>query len=207
MKTQIITIHGGETFGSYESYISWLKSFELDISDTDKKSWKDSLSEKLGEDYEILALRMPNSMNAKYLEWKIWFEKYLPYIQDNVIFVGNSLGGIFLAKYFSENDYSRSIKGIFMLAAPFEKVSLTDDMADFVLQNDLSKLALYGNKVHLYHSKDDQVVPFTHLAQYQNMLPNAIIRTFETMGHFRVSEIPELIEDIKSLAYQKSVLK
>jgi len=199
MKTQIITIHGGETFGSYDAYISWLKSFELDFERTKIKSWKDTLGEKLGDDYEILNLKMPNSLNAKYLEWKIWFEKFIPYFTNDAIFVGNSLGAIFLSKYFSENGYSKGVKGIFMLAAPYDKVSPTDDMADFVLLKDLSRLAAYGGKVHLYHSKDDPVVPFFHFEQYQLALPNAKVRIFKDKQHFHVSELPELIEDIKAL--------
>jgi predicted alpha/beta hydrolase family esterase len=138
-------------------------------------------------------------MNAKYLEWRIWFEKFLPYFRNHAIFVGGSLGGIFLAKYFSEQDYEKEVKGIFLLAAPYDKVSPTDDMADFILPKSLSKLAAYGNKVHLYHSQDDDVVPFSHLAQYQMQLPQAQVRTFKDQGHFSVPELPELIADIKAL--------
>jgi len=199
MKTQIITIHGGETFGSYEVYIAWLMSFEIDLNYADKKGWKDDLKEKLEGGFEIVQPEMPNWMNAKYLEWKIHFEKYLPFINGDAVFIGHSLGGIFLAKYFSENDYPKKVKGIFMLAAPYDKVSSTDDMADFVLSNDLSKLASYGDKVYLYHSKDDPIVPFSHLTQYQKQLPMAKVRILENMGHFRVEEIPELIEDIKNI--------
>ena len=199
MKTQIITVHGGETFGSYDAYITWLKSFELDFERTKMKGWKDTLGEKLGDDYEILSLRMPNSLNAKYLEWKIWFEKFIPYFAKDAIFIGGSLGGIFLAKYFSENDYDKGVKGIFMLAAPYDKTNPTDDLADFILSEDLSKLAAYGSKVHLYHSKDDPIVPFSHLAYFEKALPEAKVRVFTDKGHFLVPELPELVEDIKSI--------
>ena len=86
-----------------------------------------------------------------------------------------------------------------MLAAPYDKVSPTDDMADFTLSKDLSKLAAYGDKIHLYHSKDDPVVPFSHLADYQKVLPKAKVRIFNDKGHFMVPELPELIDDIKTL--------
>ena len=46
---------------------------------------------------------MPNSMNARYKEWKIMFNKFLPFFKNNLVLVGHSLGGIFLAKYLSEN--------------------------------------------------------------------------------------------------------
>jgi len=205
MKTQIITIHGGETFGSYEAYISWLESFKLDFDMMGMKGWKDTLGEKLGNDFEVLNLRMPNSMNAKYLEWKIWFEKFIPYFNESAIFIGHSLGGIFLAKYFSENDYPKgikSIKAIFMLAAPYGPINDQDNLADFILSKDLNgldRLAAYGDKVHLYYSKNDTVVPFSDLARYQKRLPEAKVRIFEDKGHFRIAELPELIDDIQVL--------
>lgn len=199
MKTQVITVHGGETFGSYDAYIAWLKSFTIDFDRATTKTWKDTLGEILGDEYEIIPLKMPNSLNSKYMEWKIWFDKYVPFFNENSIYIGNSLGAIFLAKYFSENQYPKSVRGIFMLAAPSGPVSPTDDMADFVLAKDLNILAAHADKVHLYHSKDDPVVPFSHLADYRKHLPHAKVRVFEDKGHFHVLDLPELIEDIKAI--------
>ena len=199
MKTHIITIHGGETFGTYDAYISWLTSFTPDFERMKTQGWKDTLGEQLGDAYEVMHMKMPNSLNAKYLEWRIWFEKFIPVFQDDAIFVGNSLGAIFLAKYFSENEYPKKVKAIFLLAAPYGSVSPTDDPADFIPDKDMSRLAAYGNKVHLYHSTDDPVVPFSHLAEYQKHLPQARARVFDTLGHFNIAEIPELVEDIRAL--------
>jgi len=103
MKKQVIFIHGGGNFDSYKSYLSFLRRDKFDINELKKKKWKDSLDKDLGSKFEVLMPKMPNSSNAKYLEWKIWFEKLLPFINQEVIFVGKSLGGIFLAKYLSEN--------------------------------------------------------------------------------------------------------
>jgi predicted alpha/beta hydrolase family esterase len=177
----------------------FLRNFKLDFTHINDKGWKDDLKQKLENDYEIIMPRMPNSWNAKYIEWKIWFEKYLPYIRDNAIFIGNSLGAIFLAKYFSEHEYTRSVKGIFLLAAPYESPSEQDSLADFILPADMSRLTAYGDKVHLYHSADDPVVPFTDLKKYQDKLPRAQVRALEDRGHFIVAELPELVEDIQKL--------
>jgi hypothetical protein len=43
-------------------------------------SWKKWLAEGLSQHYEVMRPDMPNTMNAKYAEWKIWFEKYFRYI-------------------------------------------------------------------------------------------------------------------------------
>ena len=77
MKKQIIIIHGGETFETYKQYISFLKSIEIDFEKMTSEGWKDTLGKKLGRGFEIVLPRMPNSFNAKYLEWKIWFEKMI----------------------------------------------------------------------------------------------------------------------------------
>ena len=47
--------------------------------------------------------RLQYRTNARYEEWKIWFERMIPFLNDNVILVGHSLGGIFFVKYLSEN--------------------------------------------------------------------------------------------------------
>jgi hypothetical protein len=78
MKKQVVVIHGGDTFDSYEDYLTFLNAFEVDKESLFLKDWKSTLQSELGENYEVLCLQMPNMFNAKYLEWKIWFEKYIP---------------------------------------------------------------------------------------------------------------------------------
>jgi hypothetical protein len=75
MKKQVVIIHGGDTYDSYEKYLEDLKALKLDFTRVTKKSWKDSFEEDLGEGFEVIRPEMPNWMNAKYLEWKIWFDK------------------------------------------------------------------------------------------------------------------------------------
>jgi hypothetical protein len=50
---------------------------------TRQPSWKKWLSEGLADSYQVIRPDMPNTMNAKYSEWKIWFEKYFRYISGN----------------------------------------------------------------------------------------------------------------------------
>ncbi len=104
MKEQILIINGGNTFPSYGDYISHLKTKELNLERLKPiKDWKDSFQEDLGENYEVFIPKMPNITNARFEEWKIWFEKIINKLNENSILIGHSLGGIFLAKYFEEN--------------------------------------------------------------------------------------------------------
>ena len=104
MKKQVVVIHGGTTFDTHEEYISFLKNREASIEKfKTQKDWKNSLEKELGTDFEIFVPRMPNGTDARFEEWKIWLERMIPFLDDDVILVGHSLGGIFLAKYLAKN--------------------------------------------------------------------------------------------------------
>lgn len=119
-------------------------------------------------------------------------------LEENVIFIGHSLGGIFLAKYLSEEEYPKRIKATLLVAAPY---NTPDDhpYVDFNILTDLSGLQKQGGKIYLYHSKDDQIVPFSNFERYQRELPTASARIFADKQHFRQADFPELITDIQNL--------
>lgn len=99
---QILVIHGGHVYSTYADYVHELKNEKVDLERLKYElDWKDSLAADLGDEYEVLVPSMPNKTNAKYREWKIWFERIVPLLKNDVILVGHSLGGIFLAKYLS----------------------------------------------------------------------------------------------------------
>ncbi|MCE9644017.1 alpha/beta hydrolase [Candidatus Parcubacteria bacterium] len=198
MTQQVFVIHGGDTFDSYEEYLAFLRVKKVDLEGTKRRDWKSSLSERLGEGYEVIAPRMPSKENAKYAEWKIWFEKFIPLLGDQPVLIGHSLGGIFLAKYLSEEIYPQRIRATLLVAAPYS-AAVGETLGDFVLKPDLEGLARQGGDLFLYHSKDDPVVPFVDMEAYRKALPTTQIRVLENRGHINQEEFPELIEDIKSL--------
>lgn len=198
MKKQILIIHGGNAFEKYEDYLSYLKNKEVSIDKLNFKDWKRSLGEVLGNEYQVLNPQMPNSQNARYSEWKIWFERLIPILDDTVVFIGHSLGGIFLAKYLSENSYPKKIKAIFLIAAPFNTKD-EHPLVDFVLSNDLSSFSKQCENIFLYQSKDDEVVPYSNVLNYQKFIPDAKVRIFENRKHFNQTELFEIVSDIKSL--------
>jgi hypothetical protein len=56
MKKQIILIHGGSTYATYEDYLSALKNGKIDFEryKSQQKHWKQTLNQKLGEPYELV---------------------------------------------------------------------------------------------------------------------------------------------------------
>jgi uncharacterized protein len=197
-KQQIIVIHGGNAFDKYEDYIEDLKTKEVSLERLLYKDWKKNLPEVLGEQYEIIAPQMPNALNARYLEWKIWFSRLTPLFAKEVILIGHSLGGIFLAKYLSENKYPKKIKAVFLVAAPYN-TEKQHPLVGFNLQKDLSKFQKQAGKIYAYHSKDDFVVPFSNLKSYQKALPKMKVKIFKDRIHFNQESFPEIVDDIKKL--------
>lgn len=199
MKKQIVVIHGGNPFDTYKQYIFSLKKQKIDFEKIKRKEWKDSLEKKLGRGFEVILPKMPNSANSKYLEWKIWFEKLVPFLEKKIIFVGHSLGGIFLAKYLSENKFPKKILGTFLVAAPYDDKDSSYSLADFKLKKDLSGLQKQSGMLLLYHSKDDDVVPFVDFRKYKKALPKAYFKEFQKKGHFNQKNFSELVRDIKKI--------
>jgi predicted alpha/beta hydrolase family esterase len=96
---------------------------------------------------------------------------------------------------------TRPIAGIFLIATPYwggdgwryegyERVALPMGFA--------AKLP-NGTALFLYHSRDDDTVPFAHLALYAAKLPRATIRDFDGRGHQLNNDLTEVATDIKSL--------
>lgn len=196
---QVFVIHGGGTFSTYERFIDYLKTGRLEIEKEEHCDWKKNLRGDL-KGCEVITPKMPNAQNAQYTEWAIWFERHIPFIQDGVIFVGHSLGAMFLAKYLSENDFPKKIKATLLVAAPFEATD-ENNLTQFALLPSLQKFINQSKHIHLFHSKDDFVVPFSELHKYQEALPNASVHTFENENHFFHQEhFPELVETIKKLS-------
>lgn len=200
MKQQIVAIHGGDTFDTYKDYISFLKNRKIDPERLKpKKDWKNTLLEQLGENYEVLLPSMPNITNSQYKEWKIWFERIIPFIKKNAILIGHSLGGIFLAKYLSQNTMSKNTKAAILVAAPFDDVDSKESLASFKLPSSLKKFSGQTGKIYVIHSKDDPVVPFEDLRKYQRALPNAETMIFDNKEHFNQETFPEIVRLIKRL--------
>ncbi|MFP4656767.1 MAG: alpha/beta hydrolase [Candidatus Woesearchaeota archaeon] len=199
-KKQIILIHGGETWKKREDYIRYLKTREISLER--RESWsREYLEKQLSQEFRIIRPQMPLKEDAKYEDWKIWFERHLEFLDDDCILIGNSLGGIFLAKYLSENDFPRRIKATFLVCPPFDDSIPDEDLAGgFELGNDLSKLEKNSHMVKLMFSKDDEVVPPSQAEKYKEALKDAeIIMYDDKNGHFNIKEFPEIVEMIRKI--------
>ena len=165
--------------------------------------WPQTLRAQLGSDFEVFIPSMPNSENARYEEWKIWFERHFEFLRDDIILICWSQGGMFITKYLSENKPPFSIKALFLVASPFDFVvtdGCREDGGDFYA--DVKKIKLLENvseNIFILHSRDDFVVPYEHALKFKKALTSAMLVTFEDKNHFLVEELPELVGQIKRL--------
>lgn len=199
-KHQIIFIHGGMTFEKEKEYLDFLKN--RPISPEGKRYWSgDDFAKNLGRNFEIIRPQMPLKENARYKDWKIHFERFFPFIGGGgkLILIGASLGGIFLARYLSENKFPKRVFSLYLIAAPYD-----DDLPDeglcngFRLKSDLSLLSKSAKHINLVFGKDDEVVPLEHGLKYAAKLPSArLIILKNTKGHFRLKKFPALAKMIK----------
>jgi predicted alpha/beta hydrolase family esterase len=198
-RPQIFIIHGGMTFKNKKDYIDWLKNRSISVEK--KQRWSvEYLDRKLGKEFDIIRPRMPLQDDAKYADWKIFFERHFPYFRNNIILIGSSLGGIFLAKYLSENKFPKKIRATFMICAPYDNTIEGEDLVGgFKLGADLSLIEKNSKKTYLMFSRDDETVPVSHAEKYRSKLKNSEIIIYKSKnGHFKISEFPEIVKIIKT---------
>jgi predicted alpha/beta hydrolase family esterase len=201
MKQQILVINGGTTFNNKAEYIEYLENLEINKQYlVSKIDWKGSLSTSLGASFEVLSSKMPNSANAQYLEWKLYFERVTNVLDDNLIIIGHSLGGIFITKYLSENIFPKKIKALILLAAPYEEEVGGESLGSFNHVAGFKKLLEQVNKIYILHSKDDLVVPYLDAKKYQDKLIRSKLITFDDKGHFNQEEFNEIIDLIREIS-------
>jgi hypothetical protein len=92
----------------------------------EKKRRRMTLQEQLPE-FKVIKPEMPNKDMARYSAWKLWFEKYLPFLDsEKLIVIGHSLGAMFLIKYLGENQFPLSISQLHLVAPALDEQGLNE---------------------------------------------------------------------------------
>ena len=190
-KKQILLIHGGNSFSSYEKYLADLKASTVEYDRLKpSRRWRDTIIDAF-PDADILAPTMPNSANAQFDEWAIYFEKIMPHLAQDACIVGHSLGAMFLAKYLHHTPLPLPARQLMLIAGGYN--SGAEDYGSFALTS-ATGLERSARDIHLFHSQDDFVVPYSELDKFHADLPTATVHRFTDRNHFLDPEFPELIE-------------
>ena len=156
-----------------------------------------SLREALGPDFAVEYPEMPDGDAPEFGKWGARISRELSASDGEVILVGHSLGASTLLKYLSEEQIERPIAGLFLIATPFWGTK--DWEAEYALREDFPAALPEDMPIFLYHSRDDEWVPFAHLALYAERLPQATVRGFDGRGHQFGDDLSEVAEDIAKL--------
>lgn len=203
---QVLVIHGAGSFAHVPraDFVAELRKREVTLESLRRGAdWKANLRTALGPDFDVLQPRMPDADSPWYDAWEAWFEQIVPLLDDEVILIGHSLGGLFLAKYLSEKDFPKKILATALVAAPYtgpeENIEERIRKANWNLGGDLSKFAAQSPKIILVHSDDDPTVPFRAMERFAEKLPQAQQITLHGQGHIRGESLPELETELRKL--------
>lgn len=157
------------------------------------------LHKSLGPDYHIRHPLMPEAGNPRYEAWKESIKAELAAAKVPVILLGHSLGGSVLLKMFAHEPVPANVPGLVLMGMPFWGAE-DWKLDEFAISEAGFKKLSSLSPVYLYHSRDDEQVPFTHLEMYQEVLPLATVRIFSDTDHSYSDAVAQLSADIKALA-------
>lgn len=183
MVTHVLFIHGAGQ-GAYE----------------EDKTLVADLQGALGAGYEMRYPAMPDESNAPYEQWKRLIEHELAAMHGPIILVGHSVGGSILAKCLGEIDVAKAVADIILLATPFWGGAgwTYDGYEELALPQDAAVTFPKGPRLLLYHCRDDETVPFGHLALFAQALPQAQVRELDHGGHQLAHAMPLVAREITS---------
>lgn len=199
MKQQFIFLNGAVPSENYGSYHDYLRSVEYDPYEPEFRNWNKTLGKYLWDDWEYLRAPFAKAHFADYEWWKILFEKVIPYIRPWDHIWATSLWASFLLKYVGENHFPTKLGKVFLIA-PAIKDTKKEVLGSFAVDLDrVYRLQNWCDQIYIYHSRDDELVPFEQSLELKIYFPDAIFREFDDRGHFYKEEtLPELIQDLKN---------
>lgn len=155
-----------------------------------------SLQNHLGSAWEVRYPRMQNEESPEYVDWKRQIASEMAGLEGEVVLVGHSVGAAVLVKHLSEEQTERPVAGLFLLAAPFWGSDEFWKWDEVRLPENVAARLAHVPHVYLYHGRDDDIVPFAHLARYAATLPRATVRELGGRGHQFGNDLAEVAEDM-----------
>jgi uncharacterized protein len=142
-----------------------------------------SLRDHLGSGYEVVYPRVPDE------------DPDLTEVigDEPVVLVGHSAGGFTLVEHLAHGRVRAPVTALCLIAAPFPGADPDWTFEGWELPDDLSPLP---DRVFLYASEDDAVVPFAHRDRYAAAIPQAEVRT-TAGGHQLGDDLRVVADDIR----------
>ena len=171
--------------------------------DADKKLVS-SLRAELGVGYDLHYPHMQTNESAQDFDWQRQIGNAFSDMQDDAILVGHSLGASMMLKYLSENEIKKKIAGIFLLSTPFWSGN-EEWKKGLMLRTHFADSLPRDVPIFFYHCRDDEEVPFWHMAVYQQELTWATYRAFNDGGHQLNNDLTLVANDIMSATHRPKI--
>jgi predicted alpha/beta hydrolase family esterase len=183
MARQVLFIQGAGSEGAYE----------------EDATLAASLQARLGAGYVVHYPRMPHEEEPDYEVWKNVIARELAAMGSGAILVGHSIGASVAVRAVVDGSAGPSLAGVFLVSAPFwydhefwrwDEVKLPTDAAERIPD---------GLPVFLYHGRQDESVPVSHVEMYARALPQATVHRLDGRNHQLDDDLAEVARDIMLL--------
>jgi predicted alpha/beta hydrolase family esterase len=157
------------------------------------------LREELGPDYEIVFPVMPGTADELHYEpWRDRLASELDALEGEVIIFGHSLGGPVALKYAAEVGLEGRVAGLVTAAAPYWGTS--DWEEEWALPDGWPAEGPRVPPTVLFHSRDDEEIPFSSLERYAERIPEAETHALEGNGHlYERGDLSEIVAAVRSI--------
>jgi serine hydrolase len=157
------------------------------------------LREELGPNFELAFPILPAPDDPHYDAWSERVGEILAESDNPIVVVGHSLGASVFLKHLAEGGRAEHVTGIVLLATPYWGESGWE--AEWALPEGWPDAKTELPPTHLFHSRDDDVIPFSQLELYRERLPEAIVHPLDGYGHlYDRGDLTEVLEAIRAVA-------
>jgi predicted alpha/beta hydrolase family esterase len=139
---------------------------------------------------------MPEPEAPTYARWREKLARELSEVRGETILVGHSLGGSVILKYLAEDAPELLVAGVFLVAAPCWGAGEDWSAEEYLVSERSAAELSQRSPIFLYHSREDPIVPFSHLEAYAARLPEATIRVLDGSDHAFANGVSELLDVI-----------
>jgi predicted alpha/beta hydrolase family esterase len=132
-----------------------------------------------------------------YGPWRERLGSELAAIDGEPILFGHSLGASVALKYLAEEDPGE-IAGLVLATTPYWGTEGWEH--EWALPEGWPKEGTRLPPTFLFHSRDDEELPFEHLERYAALLPEATVGRLDGNGHlYDRGDLSEIVEAVRSL--------
>lgn len=159
----------------------------------------DSLRDELGAGFEVRYPEMVDEDEPDVAAWGRQIDRELEAMAGDIIVVGHSIGASVVLKHLSERDLRPRVRGIFLLATPSWGADDFWHWEECTLDPAATRRLTGHVPVALYHTVDDESVPFSHLERNRGLVPGASFHVLPEGGHQFDNDLGFLAREIRRL--------